>query len=397
MQLLYISYWGLNDPLTISSVMPTLPALKGQLGLDRLTLVTVERRGARYPRYDIPYDFVDHIPIEPRAQGSGLLTKAYEMFLMPRKIERICVEERIDLIFARCSLAGTIACRIHERTGIPFIVESFEPHADYMVNCGTWAKGGWKYRFARKFEKRQMVGARMLITVARSYRDYLETVECVEPSRLAVIPCVTDLDQTRFEPERREALRKELGLGDAVTGVYAGKFGDLYYDDEAFRIMRDAFEYFPEFRMVLLTPTGPEHIRDRITEHGIPEDRVHVRLVPRRDVPGYLSAADFAYSFHRPNPFSRFLCPIKHGEYWACGLPFIVPDGVSDDSEVIVNEGGGAVLYPSLTNLRDCHEAIARIVAKPDYRASIRQLAVRHKGVNIIHDVFSEIFGPPSD
>jgi hypothetical protein len=393
MKVLYISYWSINDPLTISSVMPTLKALRTFLGADRLTLTTVERKDANYPPYTIPFDFVDHVAITPKAQWNSLATKAYEMLVMPREIESVCRARQIDLIFARGSLAGTIACKVHERTKIPYIVESFEPHSEYMAQLGAWARDSWKYRYARKFELRQMQSARMLITVAHSYRDHLVAKEGVDPTRVAVVPCVVDLEEARFDSEQRHRIRKRLGLGDAITAIYAGKFGGLYYEEEAFRVMRDAFDFFPDFRVVLLTPVARESILAHLDAQGIPRDRVHVQLVPRHEVPAYLSAADFAYSFHRPNPAALFLCPIKHGEYWACGLPFVVPRGVGDDSAVIEKEGGGALLDSSLSNIRACHEAIGRIIAAPGSRASVGQLAVRYKGEGIIADVLSRAFG----
>jgi len=389
---LYICYWALGDPLTISSVMPSLPALKKHLGLDRLTLVTVERRGSRFPKFEIPYDFVDHIAIEPWAQALPLAAKVFELLLMPRLIERICRGQSVGLMVARCSLAGTIAYKIHRRTGVPFVVESFEPHSDYMANCGAWTKGGWKYRYARKYERLQMQHAWKLITVTENYRRHLVATEGVDEQRVAVIPCVTDLVRTRFDPELREKVRVRLGLGSHTTAIYLGKFGDLYYDDEAFRILQDAFQFFEGLRVILLTPSNEAHIRRQMGRHQIPADRVLILSVARGEVPGYLSAADFAYSFVRPHAASPFQCPIKHGEYWACGLPFIAPDRIGDDYSVIATEGGGANLDHDLGNVRECHATIGRMLAVPDYRASIRKLAVRHKDAGVVDREFARIF-----
>ena len=392
MNLLYISYWGIDDPLTISSVMPSLPLLKEHLALDRLTLVTVERRNVSYPKYTIPYEFVDHVPITPPAQGRSLLSKAYEMVVIPRRIAALCKQQNIDLLYSRCSPAGAIAYKAHKRIGIPFIVDSYEPHADYMAETGEWTRSGFKYCYTRRFEKLQMRYARYLITLTESYRDYLEAVEEVPAERIRVIPCITNLRETRFSDEERTRVRRELGVGDAVTAVYAGKFGGLYYDHESFRILKDGFEYFDDFRVLLLTPTDREYVLAQCGAFGIPEDRVFVGIVPRAEVPAYLSAADYAYSFVRPHPTGPFQCPIKHGEYWACGLPFIVPDQISDDCKVMREFGGGALLRHDLSNIRACHVEMAAILADPQYRDEVRELAVRHKGIRLAGDVFSTIF-----
>ena len=234
--------------------------------------------------------------------------------------------------------------------------------------------------------------ARYLITLTESYRDYLEAVEEVPAERIRVIPCITNLRETRFSDEERTRVRRELGVGDAVTAVYAGKFGGLYYDHESFRILKDGFEYFDDFRVLLLTPTDREYVLAQCGAFGIPEDRVFVGIVPRAEVPAYLSAADYAYSFVRPHPTGPFQCPIKHGEYWACGLPFIVPDQISDDCKVMREFSGGALLKHDLSNIRACHVEMAAILADPQYRDEVRELAVRHKGIRLAGDVFSTIF-----
>ena len=220
----------------------------------------------------------------------------------------------------------------------------------------------------------------------------LQAVEGVPAERVKMIPCITNLRETKFSDVERARVRRKLGLGDAVTAVYAGKFGGLYYGPESFRILKDGFDYFDDFRVLLLTPTDREYVLAHCRTFGIPEDRVFIGVVPRHEIPAYLSAADYAYSFARPRPTGSFQCPIKHGEYWACGLPFIVSDGISDDCEVIRTSGGGAVLEHDLSNIRASHAAMAAIMANPLYRNETRELALRHKGIPLAANVFSTIF-----
>ena len=396
MNVVYICYWSVNDPLTISSVMPTLPVLYNRLNPDRVTLITVERHGTRYPPFRIPYEFVDHVPITPRFQGLGPLSKVYEMTSVPRQVAKVCASVGAELLYARCSHAGTIAAKIHRRTKVPFVVESFEPHSDYMAGTGTWSRRGLKYRYAKKYERLQMRDAQHLITVTNGYRDHLRDIEGVPEERLSVIPCTTDLVKGRFDAAARREIRDRLDLGSAVTGVYAGKFGDLYYDDEAFRILADGFQFFDDFRVLLLTPDDPDQLYSRLLRQGIDQSRVFVGLVTTDEVPAYLSAADFAYSFVRPTPAGPFQCPIKHGEYWAAGLPFMTPARISDDHEVIRDSGGGALLAHDLSNLRECHEEIGGIISQEGYRARVQQLAQKFKGRDLIDEALESVFRGPT-
>ena len=57
-----------------------------------------------------------------------------------------------------------------------------------------------------------------------------------------------------------------------------------------------------------------------------------------------MSAADFAFSLHRPTPSKKAISPIKNAEFWANGLSIIMPDGIGDDSEITKNKNLGVVV-----------------------------------------------------
>lgn len=392
MKLLYISYWSINDPLTISTVMPALSKLKRHFKSDRITLVTIERENANYPKYNIPYDFVDHVPLTPPAQQSFIATKTYEMVRVPKKIEALGRKLSVDLIYARTSLAGMLAYKVAKSLNVPFIVDSFEPHGDYMVNAGAWNETGLKYKYARKYLLRQMQSARYLITVTDHYRQYLHDHEHVPLDKLRVIPCTANLDKMVFLPSKRTEIRERLGISpSAKVAIYLGKLGGLYYEEEAFKILNQAFNFFTDLYVIMLGPNDKEKVLTQLEEYDIPKNRVHIDSVPKEEVAAYLSAADFAYSFVKPTPTGLFQSPVKHGEYWACGLPFITPDQISDDCEIIQSEGGGAVLSHDLSNIDACHEAILELIINPGYREEIRKLALKYKNESIIDDVLSGI------
>lgn len=105
--------------------------------------------------------------------------------------------------------------------------------------------------------------------------------------------------------------------------------------------------------------------------------------MPHQEVPDYLSASDFAIATIKPAPCRLFCSAIKIGEYWASGLPVLVTPGVGDDSAITEAEGGGAVFDLSQPgSLPDALSRIAAVLARPNYRAVIHGLAVRHRGVN---------------
>ena len=121
-----------------------------------------------------------------------------------------------------------------------------------------------------------------------------------------------------------------------------------------------------------------------------------IESLTREQVPSYLSAADIAFSGVRQNPSKRYCSPIKHGEYWACGLPVIVPDGISDDYLLVGKHNIGWCL-PVFT--KDGYiETIKKILTdwcwekQAGYRQRTREFVIRDRNVEEYKPVYAKIF-----
>ena len=268
--------------------------------------------------------------VNSRSRGHVLLTKIDDFVRFTAELANLAREQGSDLLLARGALVGSLAYLVSRRTGLPFIVESFEPHGQYMRDAGVWSRFDPRYLLGQYWEAMQKKYARFLLPVADNYRRQL-IAERIPAGRIITVPCSVDMAAFAFNAGHRLAVRKRLGWApDAVVGVYAGKFGGIYYDDEAFPLFKEVADFYgPSFRLLLLTPLPAKDVRARLVAAGLSIAQVHVTKVPFVEVPYYLSAADFAFGLHRP---TTFVSPIKHGECWANGLPTLLPDGVGDDS-----------------------------------------------------------------
>ena len=110
-------------------------------------------------------------------------------------------------------------------------------------------------------------------------------------------------------------------------GVYAGKFGNLYYDKEAFKLFKEAYDYLDNFHLLLLSNEEDSFISKRLKEFNIPKKRLIKKFVKHSEMPRYLNVADFAFATIKSIEVSRFQSPVKIGEYWACGLPILFIKG----------------------------------------------------------------------
>ncbi len=388
MRILFLGYWGLRDGLTTSTILPHLRLLQERPDVEAIRLVTIERGAEAEDKLELVTDFpaekISFAPLRSRPGRNVILNKIEDFVRFPNELVRQAADFRADFILARGAPAGALAYLVWEKTGLPFYVESFEPHADYMLESGVWRRYDPRYLFERHWEKKQKQLARGLMPVAENYRQQL-LAEGVPAARLATVPCSVDAHRFGFDDVARQSLRHRLGFAAPGTtvGIYVGKFGGIYYDEEAFGVFRAAADHFgPAFRLIILTPDNESLVRGKLRAAGLRTEAVFVTKAAHAEVPDYLSAADFAFATIKPAPCRRFCSAIKIGEYWASGLPVLVPPGVGDDSAIAEAEGGGAVFDLTVSgSLAAALGRIAEILARPAHRAAIHELARHHRSL----------------
>ena len=80
-------------------------------------------------------------------------------------------------------------------------------------------------------------------------------------------------------------------------GVYLGKLGGLYYDQEASNVFKKAVTQFgQEFCLIVLTLNPAAEVQGRPAAIGIPAARSYVAQAAHHEVSSFLSAADFAFA-----------------------------------------------------------------------------------------------------
>jgi glycosyltransferase involved in cell wall biosynthesis len=401
MRILFLGYWGLNDGLTTSTVFPHLQILQERADVTAIRLVTIER-GAE-AQADLRFapgfktDKISFEPLRSKPSGNIILNKIEDFTRFPNELVKQVAEFRPDFILARGAPAGALAYLVWKKIKLPFYVESFEPHADYMLESGVWRRYDPRYLFQKHWEKRQKQLALGLMPVAENYRQQL-VQEGVPAGRVVTVPCSVNAQDFAFSAEARARVRQRLNwAADAVVGVYVGKFGGIYYDAEAFAVFRAAANHFgPAFRLLVLTPDPVAEVQRKAAAAGIAADALFVIKAPHHEVPDYLAAADFAFATIKPAPCRLFCSAIKIGEYWASGLPVLVPPGVGDDSAIIATEGGGAVFDLSQPNSVEAALLnLRKVLQQPGYRDDTHALAVRYRSVERARQAYNALLGAP--
>ncbi|HEX8038981.1 MAG TPA: glycosyltransferase [Chryseosolibacter sp.] len=376
MNVLYIGYWSAEDTLTASTIVPHLKVLSSFDCVRQVVFCSVERAG---PVKEFSLAKIRHIPLYSTTRGNVVLTKISDYFLLYASLKRICKQHAIDLVICRSAMAGAFGHRLGKAFNVPYIVESFEPHADYMVESDVWKWYDIRTLIEKHHEAQQKKSAAYLFPVSRHYREKL-ILEGIKDERVHVLPCTVDVEKFQFSEKKRMAIRNQLRIPPtSVTGIYVGKFGGIYYGKEAFALFKKAFDFFGEtFRLIILTSHNRGELQKQLEEQCIPLTRVIISSVPHDLVNEYLSASDFAFCCIRPAPSRKYCSPIKNGEYWANGLPILIERGVGDDSAIVEAEGGGVILEEDVEKALDTIQQMLS-GGRERLAATIQKIASRHR------------------
>jgi len=400
--ILVLTYWSYKDALIQTYTLPYIRIFKKYLPEgSRIYLVTLEQDVLKIPS-------AEHKKIKTDLAKENIYLKSfqYRKFGVMAFIDWIvnfmgltsfCQRKKIKVIHAWCTPAGAIGYVMSKLTGIPLIIDSYEPHAEPMAESNTWPPNGLAFNILFKLEKWQSRRAKAVIACVSSMQDYAREKFDVEFDRFFVKPACVNLDLFSEQNVKQEALLSELGLNDKLVAVYAGKFGGSYYGKEVFDFFKIAADFWGDkFKVLLLNNHTNAEIEEFAIGANLDPELIVKRFVPHHEIANYIGLADFAMTPFIPVPSKRYGSPIKNGEYWALGLPIVISPNISDDSAIIEEKGIGSIL---LENTKEKYlqsvQEIDGILTKhtrSELFAKIRAVAVEYRNFDIANEVYSKLY-----
>jgi hypothetical protein len=394
LKIAYITYWSISEGLSKASSIPNLKILDAFNQVDEIDYYTFEKHDD-YEKYSIAKK-ITHYPLK-RVVGSGLIAKMRDYLNAWKIIHTNHKLKKYDLVIARSSFAGIFAYFIFLIYRIPFAVESFEPHSEYQINIPNgWKKLGVRYLFLNFFENIEKRFSSVLLPVSNSYKSKL-IEEGMAEQKIIVQPCCVDYFKVKFSSGTRERIRENFNIpSDHLVGIYAGKFGGIYYENEAFELIGDLNKILKnKFSLILLTPNDKEYLLAQLISRGVEVNNINVLFVNQEEVFDYLMASDFAFNFHITNKVSSYFSPIKNAEYWSIGLPIIMPFGIGDDSE-IVNQLNVGIVHDFKCKIKvEQVDKLISIIKAVNSKKNICDKTLKYRSIDLIkksyYDMFSKI------
>ena len=175
--ILVLTYWSYKDALIQAYTLPYIHIILNVLPPGSIAyLVTVEQS-----QLAMTIDEKMQVKERLRLHGIRLITLEYRKLSPINLIYWIgsglylflvALFRRINYIHAWCTTAGSIGYILSLVTGKKLIIDSYEPHAEAMVENQTWEKKSFQFNILFYLEKKLSGRADILISATEKMRDY---------------------------------------------------------------------------------------------------------------------------------------------------------------------------------------------------------------------------------
>lgn len=401
--ILALTYWSYKDALVQTYTLPYVRMIMRHLPQgSQIYLVTLEQAHLKMDDEES-----NRIKQALASEGIHLVLLGYtkfgikaaarwQVFLV--RLLALCRLKRITHIHAWCTPAGGAGYVLSKLTGRPLILDSFEPHAEAMVEAGHWGPRSLPFKILWRLERLQARRASAVIGTTQGVRNYAREKYGVELRNFYVKPAGVDLNLFCAASVKNPELLLHYGLSDKIVCAYAGKIGGTYLTREIFDFFKAASNYWGDkFRVLMLTNANAEQIRELALGSNLNPDLITAKFVPHEEVPKYIGLGDFAINPVRPVPTKRYCTSIKDGEYWAMGLPVVIPPHISDDSDIISANKIGSILRDFTAQAyTDSVREIDRLLkdhSRQELFEKIRAVAVEHRSYASADRIYNDIYG----
>lgn len=216
-----------------------------------------------------------------------------------------------------------------------------------------------RFSLYRRQESEACRGADAVLCVSRPMMRAVRQRHGLADEKLGRAP--NHAGEVRWAEDLRVAAREELRVEPgALLVVYSGTMAAWQKPAESALLVKALQLHRPETRLLFLTPDQAA-AKAAVARTGL--DGVLFRTARAGEVERYLCAADYGLLLRDDSIVNRVACPVKFGEYLACGVRPLLTPAVGEQSELASTSGLGVVV--GLGDVATAAKQIALDAARP--------------------------------
>lgn len=407
MNVLYISYDGLTDPLGQSQVLPYLIGLSSCGHM--ITVLSCEKK-ERYIKGKnkvlnlIKEKSISWVPISYTSKPPVLST-IYDIRKIKIQSKKIIGNQKFDIVHCRSYISSFVGLYLKRKYGLKFIFDMRGFYPDERVDGNLWNLKNPLYKAIYKFfkfkEREFLSNADYVISLTENGKQEIHSWAYIpnQPIPIEVIPCCVDLDLfslQNIKTENLEEIKRDLLIkADDFILSYLGSIGTWYLLDEMLEFFKRLLMINNKAKFLFITADDRNSIIKKALEFGIAEESLIIVNASHEQVPVYAKLSDISIFFIKPVYSKKASSPTKQGELMSLGIPIICNSNVGDTDTIILESKAGYVVN-DFTEI-EFDKAIAHIadlvsIPKIEIMKSAEKYFALEKGVRSYNKVYKQLF-----
>ncbi len=353
MNILYLTYEGLTEPIGRSQILPFLCNL-AKKGI-HIHILSLEDKHMYKKGYKRVQEIVNNAGIiwnsvvdSDKIPGISFIHNYDKIKDFAKKL---CKTSQFDIVHCRSYLAASIGLYLKNKYNVKLLFDMRVFYADDRVDTNIWKLSNPLYRIMYSYfkdkEKELFSLSDYIVTKTETSKNILINDYNVQVP-ISVIPSCVDFDLFNRDSilvEDQNELRNRLGItkNDFVIS-YIGSLGNCYMLDEMMEFVGELIKVKPHTKFLVITPDSEEIVMTSAQKYGIDPQKIIVDFAIRKQIPLYISIIDVSIFFIRPVFSKQASSPKKMGEVLSLGIPIITNIGVGDVNAIVKNSKFGLLV-----------------------------------------------------
>jgi len=356
MNVLYISYDGMTDPLGQSQVIPYLVGLtkKGY----SFTILSCEKKDNYKKNKPVIADILatSGINWEPifYTKKPPVLSTIYDYWKLKHTATKLHRKVKFDIIHCRSYISALVGLWMNRKYQLPFVFDMRGFWADERVDGGLWSLSNpvfkMIYRFFKKKELEFLKKSAAIVSLTHAGKKEILNWEGlnISPEKITVIPCCVDtglftIANISLAQQNMAKQKLQIGENDFVLG-YLGSIGTWYMLDEMMQFFAELKKQITNTKFVFITQDNAAGIIAKARQYQIDDNDLVITPAARDEVPLMISLFNYGLFFIKPSYSKAASSPTKQGEIMAMEVPVICNSGVGDSDHIIEKYHSGVVV-----------------------------------------------------
>ncbi|MCR9251943.1 MAG: glycosyltransferase [bacterium] len=340
MNVLYLSYDGLTDPLGSSQVLPYVVGLS-KLG-HKMSIVSFEKaqvynQGKATIVNKLEGTNIKWIPLK-YTKKPPIISTIWDLWKLKKCVKKVIKDENTDIIHCRSYITSLIGQSIKKQFGIPFIFDMRGFYADERVDGGIWNLQNpifnSVYNYFKRKEREFLENADHTISLTFKAKEIIHTWDFGKNPEITVIP--TCVETNLFEPSIIEEVklndfkkRLEISSNDFILS-YIGSLGTWYQVEEMMEFFKLLKSEISNAKFLIITKDSTDQIRSYASKLEVMEQDIITTSGTREEIPYLISLSSWSIFFIKPVFSKAASAPTKMGEIVNMRIPIVCNTGVGD-------------------------------------------------------------------